>query len=72
VSNIGRALRRLYFGTRAPSPTFTGSPAAFEQVTRQMVEDIKADIRDIKTVQQWTFALIAGTVIAEILRSLLK
>jgi len=37
-----------------------------------MVEDIKADIRDIKTVQQWTFALIAGTVIAEILRSLLK
>ena len=69
MSNLARALARLYRGTRATETVKNdASSGAYGQVTRQMVDDIAKDIGDMKTIERTEFLMISGVVIAELIR----
>ena len=64
----GRASGPVPFGAKAPPrpPLDLGPSSVFEAVTREMVEHLAADLKEIKTRLDSVLWLLGGTILVDV------
>ena len=63
----GTTLRQLVNRTKAPQDLHLEPASAFEAVTRQMVEDLRAEILSLRARLDSLFSVVIGAIVLDLL-----